>query len=406
MNNAKSSARILLVGRESFDVNPLWSLSKLNSWQLEIASSGLEVVERLDSELPVDLVLLEISSLNADGLHILRWLHRTHPELSVILLLDQADEEKIMEASPFGVHDRLIKPYRESELDRTIKLHLSARYAHYEAEIYDDDQIDSDLSLISGDPAIQKLRTRAEQLAQLDVPVLLLGEGRNSKEVVARLIHKLSARSGFEFLKVNCGDFAPDVLRRELFGYQRRNISGGLQLKEGKFALCNGGTMLLDELAEMPVSLQSEILQFLESNQSLHPGNGSKPEIDVRVIAAVNVDVEKALAEKKLSEDLYYRLSGFTLYVPRLKEVRKHSNGEDPHGLKSLVRTAKGEAEKKAITVALEETRWNRKAAARLLRISYRALLYKIQEYEMRPPDAYISRLAPVNGYKGNGRAS
>lgn len=389
MNNGSASARMLLVSRESSALGPLWDVSKLNCWELEIASSGWEALERLELGPSPDLVLLDMTPADADGLHTLRWLRRTRPELSVILLSDPGENEQMEEAARLGTQGCLMKPCHELELEKTIKLQLSARNAHHDAAEGADEvsRIVASLALVSDDSAVQKLRARAEQLAQLDVPVLLLGESGNSKEVVARLIHKLSARSGSEFLKVNCGHYSPELLEYELFGSERNGFSGSLRRKQGKLELCHGGTILLDELAEMPVSLQAKILQLLGHKQFLRPGVETVVQTDVRVLAAVNVDVEKALAEKKLSDDLYYRLSPFTVYVPPMKELRKQTIQNSAYGLKSLARSAKGEAEKKAIAQALEETNWNRKAAARVLRISYRALLYKIQQYEMTPPE-------------------
>jgi len=375
----------------------LWGASKLNSWQLEIASSGLEVLERLEMAPSPDLVLLDVSQGHNDSPYTLRWLRRTHPGLSVILLTDSADNQVIWQGVYLGGTDPLIKSCDELELVRAIKVHLS-RHANLVIDSFGEvDQLSANLSLVSDDPAIEKLRTRAEQLAQLDCPVLLLGES-HGKELVARLIHKVSARRDAEFLKVKCTGSAPDVLERELFGYDNAYSSGTLSRRRGKFEQCKGGSLFLDELAAMPIILQQQVLTIVRKNQFVSSGTAATLDVDVRVLAAVNVEVEKALAERMLSEDLFYRLSPFTVYVPPLPELKKQNIVDDANGLKSLVKNLKGEAEKKAIAEALEETRWNRKAAARLLQISYRGLLYKIREYEMRPPDACMSPLIAHGG--------
>jgi transcriptional regulator with PAS, ATPase and Fis domain len=275
--------------------------------------------------------------------------------------------------------------------------------------------------------------------------------------VLAKLIHKLSPRSHRTFLKVNCAAVPADLLESELFGYEAGAFTGATHPKPGKFELCNKGTILLDEIGEMPPLLQAKLLHVLQDQQFSRLGSRSVVKVDVRILAATNINIPEALATKRLREDLYYRLNAFTLNVPPLRErkeeipillkhfmtrmseryaraplplssnlmqaclshpwpgnLRELSNfvkryivladeqaaihelhpkadgagapfdsgtGESGGGLKSLARSAKDEAEAEAISKALEETNWNRKQAAVLLKISYKALLYKIRQY-------------------------
>jgi transcriptional regulator with PAS, ATPase and Fis domain len=288
--------------------------------------------------------------------------------------------------------------------------------------------------------------------------VLLLGESGTGKEVLARLIHKLSPRAHRTFLKVNCAAVPADLLESELFGYEPGAFTGATHAKPGKFEICNRGTILLDEIGEMPPQLQAKLLHVLQDGQFSRLGSRSVVKVDVRILAATNINIPEALANKRLREDLYYRLNAFTLSLPPLRERKeeipillKHSmarmseqyarpplplspallqacqnhnwpgnlrelnnflkrylilgdeslavtellpkndgnggvsgdsgrNG-DSGGLKSLARSAKDEAEAAAITQALEQTNWNRKQAAAMLQISYKALLYKIRQY-------------------------
>ena len=345
--------------------------------------------------------------------------------------------------------------------------------------IEDIEEISEDLFFVAGSPAMRKLRTQAELLAKVNVPVLILGESGSGKEVAARLIHKLSVRSGCRFLKVNCAALPGDLLESELFGYERGAFTGALRTRQGKFELCDKGTILLDEVAEMPVTLQAKLLHVLQDKQFFRLGGDAIINVDVRILAATNLNVEHALAEKRLREDLYYRLSAFTLQIPPLRdrkeeiplllghfmnqmaryyglrprplspklieacqghswpgnlrelenfvkrylvmgdecrdvgelenrldqpssdsrveegvssralqgtEIAGKENGPDDGSLKHLVRSIKGETERNAIAIMLEKTHWNRKEAARQLQISYRGLLYKIQEYQLLPP--------------------
>jgi len=307
---------------------------------------------------------------------------------------------------------------------------------------------------------MRKLRSQAALVANVDIPVLMLGESGTGKEVMARLVHKLSPRAHRTFLKVNCAAVPADLLESELFGYEAGAFTGATHAKPGKFELCNKGTILLDEIGEMPPSLQAKLLHVLQDQQFSRLGSRSVVRVDVRIMAATNVNIPEALATKRLREDLYYRLNAFTLQIPPLRERReeipillKHfmsqlseqyarpplafspemmqacanypwpgnlrelgnfvkrflvlgdeklainelkprtdgsgaefesslaRSGEPLGGLKSLARSEKDGAEAEAIARALDETNWNRKQAATMLQISYKALLYKIRQY-------------------------
>jgi two-component system response regulator AtoC len=306
---------------------------------------------------------------------------------------------------------------------------------------------------------MRKIRSQAALVANVDIPVLMLGESGTGKEVVARLIHKLSPRAHRSFLKVNCAAVPGDLLESELFGYEAGAFTGATHAKPGKFELCNKVTILLDEIGEMPPLLQAKLLHVLQDQQFSRLGSRSVVKVDVRILAATNINIPEALASKRLREDLYYRLNAFTLQLPPLRERKEeipillkhfmsrmseqyarsplplspamlqacqeyswpgnlrelnnfikrylvlgdeklavqelrpsadshgakvdaaHGPAEPGVGLKSVARSAKDEAEAEAIKQALDQTNWNRKQAAALLQISYKALLYKIRQY-------------------------
>ena len=313
-------------------------------------------------------------------------------------------------------------------------------------------------ALIGQHPTIVKLRQLIERVARTEATVLVCGESGTGKEVVARAIHILSGRHGHAFVPVNCAAIPHDLLESEMFGHERGAFTGASGHRQGLFAIANGGTLFLDEIGEMPPLLQAKLLHVLQDQQFSRLGSRSVIKVDVRILAATNINIPEALATKRLREDLYYRLNAFTLSLPPLRDRReeipillKHSmtrmaeryarsplplspnllqachnhswpgnlrelnnflkrylilgdeslavsellprndgNGgtpgessrtSDPGGLKSLGRSAKDEAEALAITRALEQTNWNRKQAAAILQISYKALLYKIRQY-------------------------
>ena len=498
--NAIEAVRLLVVSKEPGVVRSLWSIGEMNSWQLETVGSGWEALESVQAGVTPDLLLLDLPRGDADSLHILRWLRRLRPNLPIILLCYPDDAGQKNEAIRLGAQGYLVRPVDDEQLEFVIRGQLSSRNDAIEMEIASDDieQVGDEAFFVGASPIMRKLRAQAELLAQANVPVLILGEIGSGKDTAARLIHKLSVRSGFRFLKVNCAALPGDLLETELFGYERSDSTGSVRSKSGKLELCEKGTVLLDEIAEMPTSVQSKLLQVMQNKQFFRPGSGATIEVDVRILAATSANIERALSEKKLREDLYYRLSAFTVQAPSLRQrkdelplllrhfmhhLAKHyglpprtfppavldachayswpgnlreleefvkrylmmgdkelvfgaqkledasehvrpienphpavaatdgngngnGNGGQPSGLnslKSLVQSVRHEAERSAIATALDKTGWNRKAAARLLKVSYRTLLYKIEQYHMTSSETHPSVL-PGNGTKGNGK--
>jgi len=437
-------------------------LLEVDSYRVETVGSGFAAMERVQRNPAPDIVLLDLLMPQMDGMQTLEQLRQLRPGLKVIMLTCANDPRKAVQAIRLGAHDYLTKPFHKAELDAALKSCLGTQPTPAEATSWGGkvEELGDDSIFVAASPAMQKIRAQALQVANVNVPVLLLGESGTGKEVVARLIWKLSPRAHRTFMKVNCAALPSELLESELFGYEAGAFTGATRAKPGKFELCDKGTFLLDEIAEMPPGLQAKLLQVLQDQQFSRLGSRSTVSVDVRLMAATNVNVEEAIAAKKLREDLYYRLNAFTLTLPPLRErkeeiplllkqfmavwadryarpplpisqsfidscyryswpgnvrevenlikrylilgeealvlgdleasgkppVRSHGAPAPPTGaqqgdLKSLVRGLKGEAEAEAITRALEQTNWSRKEAARLLNISYKALLYKIRQY-------------------------
>ena len=468
------STQILLVSKEHTALDLSWNHAENQGWRWETASSGWEALERVKIGPGPDLILLDLADGDSDGLHTLRWLRRVRPDLPVLVLAATDDSRQKLEAIRLGARDYLIRPFQSEQLVAAIRRSLFHYTDGSESEILADEieQLGDDMFFVAASPTMRKLRAQAELLAQVSSPVFIQGENGSGKDLAACLIHKLSVRSGFRFLKLNCASLPGDMLESELFG--TFTVKG--KSKPGKLELCQRGTLFLDEITEMPLSLQAKLLNVLRDGYFSRPGADTPIEMDARLLASTQVNVEQAIAERKLREDLYYRLSSFTVHVPALRQrkeeiplllghfmnqmARRYSmparifspavldacqghswpgnlkelekfvkrylvmgdeatglEGLDPNGnssfwnsyvpqtpeksawmvasaepqpgisgLKSLVQSVKGEAERNAIATALEQARWNRKAAARLLKVSYRTLLYKIEQYHMSPP--------------------
>lgn len=500
--NITETARLLVVSRESAVLRPLWSVADSNSWHVESAVSAWDAMERIQSGVAPHLLLLDIPRGDGDTLHILRWLRRLRPDLPVVVICFPEDAERKKEAIRLGAQEVLIRPFDESKLGAAVGRYLaSSDDGHSDLDSQDIEQLGHDAFFVSAGPVAQKIRAQAELLAEADVPVLILGEPGSGKETVARLIHKFSVRSGFKFLRVNCADMPAELLEVELFGSESGS-NGNTRSIPGKFERAEKGTIFLDEITEMPLSLQAKLMQVLQDRLLTRAGTGKAISVDVRILAATSANLDRALAEKKLREDFYYRLSAFTVQVPPLRQRRNeiavllrhlmhklarhyglpprdfsfpaidacqhHSwpgnlkeletfvkrylvagdrelafhdvestlnagddNDQIPDlheavehqssaghpaedsgtkSLKSLIQSVKSEAERNAIGTALQKTGWNRKAAARLLQVSYRTLLYKIDQYHMSAGEPLLSPFAgekiSLQGIsaKGNGK--
>jgi len=172
-------------------------------------------------------------------------------------------------------------------------------------------------------PVMARLYSRVARLAGVDVPVLLLGESGVGKEVVARRIHNSSPRARARFVKLNCAALPAELIESELFGYEAGAFTGANKTKPGLFELADGGTILLDEIGEIPPFLQAKLLHALQDHRFLRLGGRCVVNVDVRILAATNIQIQEALETKKLRQDLYYRLSAFTLHIPPLRERRE-----------------------------------------------------------------------------------
>src|ERR1700724_1021561 len=450
------AVNILLVDDEPGMLRYIRTLLEVDEYKVETASTGEEALEHVEKGLLPDLVLLDVLMPGIDGRETLEKLRRMKPGLRVVMFSGVNDARKVVQAMRLGAHDYLTKPFQKAELDAVIDQCLGQGKQAFTGEV---EEVGEDVFFIAASPAMRKIRSQAALVANVDIPVLLLGESGTGKEVLARLVHKLSPRAHRTFLKVNCAAVPADLLESELFGYEAGAFTGANHAKPGKFELCNKGTILLDEIGEMPPGLQAKLLHVLQDQQFSRLGSRSMIKVDVRILAATNINIPEALANKRLREDLYYRLNAFTLSVPPLRERKEeipillkhfmanmseryarpplplstellqacqdyswpgnlrelnnfikrylvlgdeklaiqelqprddghsarpegaHSPAEPGGGLKSVARSAKDEAEAEAIRQALDQTNWNRKQAAALLQISYKALLYKIRQY-------------------------
>ncbi|HOL65299.1 MAG TPA: sigma-54 dependent transcriptional regulator [Accumulibacter sp.] len=275
--------------------------------QTVLASSGGEEALRLLERQAVSLVISDVRMLPMDGIALLKEIRHRLPVLPVVLMTAFAEVDRAVEAMRAGACDFLLKPFEPSALLEHVR-----RYRLPEAL--------SDDGVISQDPQSANLFNLADRVAHSDTTVLLTGESGVGKEVVARYVHHHSARHNGPFVAINCAAIPDTLLEATLFGYEKGAFSGAQQAQAGKFEQAQHGTLLLDEVTEMPLSLQAKLLRVLQEREVERVG-GKKPiSLDIRIIATSNRDMAKAVARGLFREDLYYRLNVFPLPIPALRE--------------------------------------------------------------------------------------
>jgi two-component system, NtrC family, response regulator AtoC len=315
-----NKAKILLVDDEPGMLRYIKTLLEVDDHKVETASSGEEALERVQKGLRPDLVLLDLLMPGIDGLQSLEQLRQLQPGIRVVMLSCVSDTRKVVSAIRLGAQDYLTKPFEKAELDRVVDQCLGTNQQNYPGEI---EELADDVFFVAASANMRKLRSQAALVANVDIPVLMLGESGTGKEVMARLIHKLSPRAHRTFLKVNCAAVPGELLESELFGYEAGAFTGANHAKPGKFELCNKGTILLDEIGELPFGLQAKLLHVLQDQTFSRLGGRTVIKVDVRILAATNINIPEALANKRLREDLYYRLNAFTLQIPPLRERKE-----------------------------------------------------------------------------------
>ncbi len=293
------------------------------TYHVHVVRTIAEVAQSLSMDGNTDLVLVNMRHSPQCGLDVLEQVRRIRPSASVIMLASAVDPYYVVRAVRLGADDCVATPRDVNEIEALIDAWIRPRpeASCKGEELYD--TINDDRVFIAVSPKMRQLREQIRQLAQVDVPVLCLGESGSGKEVVARLIHKWSCRSKGVFLKVNCAALPSELLESELFGYERGAFTGAERSKPGRFEQGNNGTILLDEIAEMPFSLQAKLLHVLQDHEFTRLGGRSRIRVNVRVVAATNMDIEQAIASKAFREDVYYRVSTFIFRIPPLRERKE-----------------------------------------------------------------------------------
>jgi two-component system response regulator PilR (NtrC family) len=295
-------------------------------YKVETVNSGEAGLRKLDSAL-FDIVITDIRMPNINGIEVLRHAHKVSPDSAVILITAVDDYEAAVEAvKAGGAADYIRKsPGMVNEIKLAIrrvmeKVALSRQNFAFKRDAATRNSLDN---IIGVSPAIEKLKHTIRTVASTQSTVLIYGESGTGKELVARAVHTCSPRATDPFVSINCGAFPETLLESELFGYVKGAFTGANQNKRGLFEVASGGTIFLDEIGEMTLTMQVKLLRVLQERCVRPVGGSDEIPIDVRVIAATNRDLEHQVAANEFREDLYYRLSVIPITVPPLRDRRE-----------------------------------------------------------------------------------
>lgn len=279
---------------------------KLSGYQTRAASNGVDAMKILHEQ-QMGMVVSDVQMKPIDGFALLQQIKAFEPELPVLLMTAYGDVKRAVAAMQTGACDYLLKPFDPGILLAHIK-----RYALPENE--QDDKV------VAKDPRTRSLLSLARRVAQSPATVLLTGESGCGKEVIARFIHMHSPRSSRPFVAINCAAIPENLLEATLFGYEKGAFTGAAQAQPGKFEQAEGGTLLLDEISEMPLELQAKLLRVLQEREVERVGGHKTIKLDIRVLATSNRDMLAMVKSGRFREDLYYRLNVFPIEIPPLRE--------------------------------------------------------------------------------------
>lgn len=460
------NTQTILIADDEENVRKLLAIILEESgYQVIWAKNGKEAIEKFNAH-PIDLVLLDIRMPEIDGLQVLKLLKETHKDLPIILMTAYAGVDTAVEALKAGAFDYIVKPFDLDDIQKLIQKALHYKKSNQESnlltnnvELYGEENKQE--RILTNSPVMMELCRNIAKVSQTNATVLITGESGTGKELVAKAIHYHSNRSNGPFIKVNCGALPETLLESTLFGHEKGAFTGAQARQQGLFERVHHGTLLLDEVGEMSMSLQVKLLRVLQEREFEPIGSNKTIHTDFRLIAATNRNLQELIESNEFRLDLFYRLNVMPLVLPPLRErpeditllakhfvqkfclehrrnlleftdeaietlnqypwpgnVRELSNAIEhavvmstglfiykddlpalhkvsdnnysqlqaveatEHNPQTLRETIKG-YEKEVILQALKTNNGNREQTAKMLGLSKRALMYKIQEYQI-----------------------
>lgn len=312
--------KILVVDDEQSLREVLSIMLKRAGYAVTSVSDGEEAIEQLQKEI-FDLVITDLRMPKVDGMEVLRAVKSASPETVVLIITAFATADSAVEAMKQGAYDYLTKPFQVDEVQLIIRNALEKRRLTTENILLKREMASqsSFAQLVGQSEAMQKVFDVVKKVADSKSNVLICGESGTGKELVARAIHYNSVRSTLPFVAVNCSAVPETLLESELFGHMKGSFTGAISNKAGLFEVANGGTIFLDEIGDTTPTIQVKLLRVIQEREFRRVGGTQDVKVDVRIVAATNKDLEKAVADGSFREDLYYRLDVIPIRLPPLR---------------------------------------------------------------------------------------
>jgi DNA-binding NtrC family response regulator len=315
---------ILVVDDEEIMREVITTLLEEEGYRVTSSPTGEEGIEHVKEEAP-DLVLLDLMLPSMSGLEALEEITRIDPDIVVVMISAYASIENAVDATKSGAFDFVTKPFKNEELLLVVKNGLQKRSLEIENR-----QLKKTLkervsfkNIVGKSEPMQQVFDLITQVAPRRSTVLIVGESGTGKELVARAIHSCSPRSDHAFVAVNSGSIPGDLLESELFGHVKGAFTGAISSKKGLFEVADGGTIFLDEVGTLPLETQSRLLRVIQEREFRQVGGLENIKVDVRIIAATNINLQEAMEQQRFREDLYYRLNVISVSLPPLRERRR-----------------------------------------------------------------------------------
>ena len=323
MPRVKDKVKVLVIDD---DPKVAWILTEglSDNFEFVSATDGIEGIQMVSTERP-DLILLDIKMPGMTGLEVLEKLNKMDDRPEVVMISGHGGTKYVVDSMRLGAAEFIDKPFDVREVEIHLNGVLERRKLKAEVtELRKELQVRSDVHAFIGDSEpMTRVKGIIEQVADSELTVLIRGESGTGKEIAARSLHQLSGRRDKPFVKVNCAAIPRDLLEAELFGYEKGAFTGAHKMKQGRFETADKGTIFLDEIGDMPLELQSKLLQVLEQQEFVRVGGVVNIRVDVRIICATNKNLEQAIAEQHFRDDLFYRLNEITVFLPPLRERKE-----------------------------------------------------------------------------------
>ena len=321
--NERAKANILLIDDETIALSNLTHVLQREGYAVTACKSGEDGLAAIQKN-AFDLVLTDLKMPGIDGIEVLRHIRATTPDVPVIMITGHATLDSAVEAMKAGAYHYIAKPFRLAEAREVVRGALEMRRIRHEnSELkLRIEELSGQTTIITQDLGMQRLLETARKLANTSCSVVIHGESGTGKELLARFIHQNSRRAQGAFVAFNCGALHEELAASELFGHEKGAFTGALARKIGLIEAAEGGTLLLDEVAELPLLMQVKLLRVLQEWELLRVGSIEPVKVDVRVVAASNRDLKAAVEAGQMRNDLYFRLNVVTLTLPPLRERR------------------------------------------------------------------------------------